>query len=285
MTKYSCLGIFKKNKLDIKTSFLYKEYFGNQLIEIDKGTVGESLYFYVKIIAESKDANDNNLHIPVSINIPSSSKYKVEFMEGKLNNISNNYVYQVTADIYHTDKLYESVFLFKIDAVDEVSIPVEIVFPKEYSEFNIKKNIEISKKIVEVPDIKFDTSFYAGKNIKKVQPLSGQEFKVGDTVYLFVKINAYNDDNAISYANINIPISDKYSLYFTKGTIQSTDKDNPPYRISVSSSANGKDNEFMIKITAEKACKIPISIDFGPNYKSYNAVTEINFRNKRLFFF
>ncbi|MEI0478538.1 hypothetical protein [Brachyspira pulli] len=273
------------SKLNITTSFLCEESFGNQLIEVDKGTVGESLYFYVKIIAENKDANDDNLHIPVSINIPSSSKYKVEFMEGKLNNVSNNYVYQVIADTYHTDELYESVFVFKIDAVDEVSIPVEILFPREYSEFNIRKNIEISKKIVEIPNIKFDTSFYAGKDIKKVQPLSGQEFKVGDTVYLFVKINAYNDDDAISYANINIPISDKYSLYFTKGTIQSIDKNNTPYRISISSGANGNDNEFVIKITAKKACKIPISIDFGPNYKSYNAVTEINFRKKIFFFF
>lgn len=275
----------KISKLNITTSFLYKEAFGNQLIEVDKGTVGESLYFYVKIIAENKDANDDNLHIPVSINIPSSSKYKVEFMEGKLSNVSNNYMYQVIADTYHTAELYESVFVFKIDAVDEVSIPVEIVFPREYSEFNIRKNIEISKKIVEVPDIQFDTSFYAGKDIKKVQPLSGQEFKVGDTVYLFVKINAYNDDNAISYANINIPISNEYSLYFTKGTIQSTDKNNTPYRISISSGASGNDNEFVIKITAKKACKIPISVDFGPNYKSYNAVTEINFRKKIFFFF
>lgn len=275
----------KISKLNITTSFLYEESFGNQLIEVDKGTVGEALYFYVKIIAENKDANDDNLHIPVSINIPSNSKYKVEFMEGKLSNVSNNYVYQVIADTYHTDELYESVFVFKIDAVDEVNIPVEIVFPKEYSQFNIRKNIEISKKFVEIPDIKFNTSFYAGKNIKKVQPLSGQEFKVGDTVYLFVKINAYNDDNEITYANINIPISNEYSLYFTKGTIQSTDKNNTPYRISVSSSENGSDNEFVIKITAKKACKIPISIDFGPNYKNYNALTEINFRDKIFFFF
>ncbi|WP_143277862.1 hypothetical protein [Brachyspira sp. G79] len=274
----------KVQNLNITTSFLYEEAFGNQLIEVDKGTVGESLYFYVKIIAENKDANDNNLHIPVSINIPSSSKYKVEFMEGKLNNVSNN-IYKVIADTYNKDELYENVFVFKIDALDEVSIPVEILFPREYSVFNIRKNIEIYKKTIEIPDIKFDTSFYAGKDIKKVQPLSGQEFKVGDTVYLFVKINAYNYDNEISYANINIPISNEYSLYFTKGTIQSTDKNNTPYRISVSSGANGNDNEFVIKITAKKACKIPISIDFGPNYKSYNAVTEINFRKKILFFF
>lgn len=274
----------KVQNLNITTSFLYEEAFGNQLIEVDKGTVGESLYFYVKIIAENKDANDNNLHIPVSINIPSSSKYKVEFMEGKLNNVSNN-IYKVIADTYNKDELYENVFVFKIDDLDEVSIPVEILFTREYSVFNIRKNIEIYKKTIEIPDIKFDTSFYAGKDIKKVHPLSGQEFKVGDTVYLFVKINAYNYDNEISYANINIPISNEYSLYFTKGTIQSTDKNNTPYRISVSSGANGNDNEFVIKITAKKACKIPISIDFGPNYKSYNAVTEINFRKKILFFF
>ncbi|MEI0566625.1 hypothetical protein [Brachyspira pulli] len=269
------------HKLNITTSFLYKEAFGNQIMEVDKGTVGESLYFYVKIIAENKDANDDNLHIPVSINIPSSSKYKVEFMEGKLNNISNNYMYKVIADTYHTDELYESIFVFKIDAVNEVSIPVEIVFPKEYSEFNIKKNIEISKKIVEVPDIKFNTSFFIGTDVENTSPLFGQEFKVGDTVYLLIKIKAYNEDGEVINANINIPMSDRYSSYFYRGNLQSAYKNNTPYKISISSSENGNNNEFVIRITAKEDGKIPISVDFGSNYKSYNAVAEINFKKKK----